>query len=168
MTDSGITHTIPNDEVVTVTRHTLITTGKLPVPTEHPPSLNESTTSESTERELPTPTGTPPTATNMPDGSTSAALSTGAIVGAALGGFAIVIASIVIFFLLRRRRKKARHVSNDSGASNGTVREDFYDDKHFPASSVTPHTTGTQDPGDPFAPFGGPWPLTQTFLTACS
>src|ERR1700712_5714127 len=42
MTDSGITHTIPNDEVVTVTKHTLITTGQLPSPTEPPPSLTGS------------------------------------------------------------------------------------------------------------------------------
>ncbi|KAL7816282.1 hypothetical protein V8C26DRAFT_429132 [Trichoderma gracile] len=172
MTDSGITHTIPNNSIVTITRHTTITTGR---PTTTPsdtsdPSISPSATDvpltgtiPATSEIAPAPSSTDAETTASPSESSSSAaaaspLSTGVIVGIAIGG-AVAIALLVVlaFALLRRRRKKQQQQSGSETASvtqQDTGRDEVVEDKHFP-QPVSAHTTGTQASSDPFAPFGG-------------
>lgn len=144
-TDSGITHTIPNSSIVTITKHTVVFS-------EAPPS---STTSISE-----TSTGTAPGTTcsdcNEPgqtsnsdeDASNEVGVTPGAIAGIAAGG-AIILALVVIIWVVARRRKRERQSSGVSDEdTTGGSRVDGYE-------KVTPHTTGTGGVGDPFAPFGG-------------
>ncbi|KAJ4858571.1 hypothetical protein T069G_06838 [Trichoderma breve] len=161
MTDSGITHTIPNNSIVTITRHTTITTGR--------PS---SSTSDLTDTAS-TRTGTPITAsitatfTELPssppanDSSTASSseapgttpLSTGTIVGITVGG-AVLIAIAVVLMLALVRRKKRRGSETDSVLRQDNGRDDVVDEKHFPNNGPT-DASGTQGNSDPFAPFGG-------------
>lgn len=161
MTDSGTTHTIPNDEIITVTKHTLITTGKPPPPlTSTSASLGASlsgqqpTESVSEPPDLPAETGS----FGTDAGPSGVALSKGAIAGMAIGGVVLLAAVTVLISLLKRRHKskKAQNLNTEPGAYNGTVTDDFFDDKHFPRS-ISQRTTGTQEAVDPFAPFGGPY-----------
>ncbi|OTA00796.1 hypothetical protein A9Z42_0010950 [Trichoderma parareesei] len=166
MTDSGITHTIPNNSIVTITRHTTITTGR---PTTTPSDTSDLFSPSTTDVPLtgtisatsditPAPSSTNAETTASPSASSSSAaspLSTGVIVGIAIGG-AVVIAILVVlgFALLRRRKKQQSGSETASVVQQDTGRDEVVEDKHFP-QTVSAHTTGTQASSDPFAPFGG-------------
>ncbi|KKP06600.1 hypothetical protein THAR02_01298 [Trichoderma harzianum] len=161
MTDSGITHTIPNNSIVTITRHTTITTGR--------PSTSTSDLTDTASTRTGTPTTASITATfaEVPpsspanDNSTSSPsevpgaspLSTGTIIGIAVGG-AVLISIAVVLMLALVRRKKRRGSETDSVLHQDNGRDDAVDEKHFPQNGPT-HANGTQGNSDPFAPFGG-------------
>lgn len=153
-TDSGRTVTVPNDEVVTVTRRTTIVTDK-------PPSL----TIIPTETTLPpgppsdqTTTSAAPTESGTSVESGGAPPATGLFIGVGVGGAALVAFFVIAAIIIKRRWKK-RH---EDGAATMRNEEDFgvgdRDEKYFP-QQMSAHTTGdtqaTQASGDPFAPFGG-------------
>ncbi|KAL7946607.1 hypothetical protein V8C42DRAFT_321191 [Trichoderma barbatum] len=172
MTDSGITHTIPNNSIVTITRHTTITTGR-PTTTTSDSIDPLSTTSDSfiTESSTASFEGVPASSPTNANGTASPSkapeagpLSTGAIVGIAVGG-AVLIAIAVVLMLTLVRSKKRRGSETDSvlhqdnGRDGG--RDEVVEEKHFP-HNISAHTTGTQASSDPFAPFGGEaWPRLQ-------
>ncbi|KAL5084463.1 hypothetical protein Trisim1_011741 [Trichoderma cf. simile WF8] len=161
MTDSGITHTIPNNSIVTITRHTTITTGR------PSPSTSDLTDTASTRTGTPTTASTTATFAEVPspspanDNSTASpseapgasTLSTGTIVGIAVGG-AVLIAIAVVLMLAFVRRKKRRGSETDSVLRQDTGRDDAVDEKHFPQNGPT-DANGSQGNSDPFAPFGG-------------
>ncbi|KAL6827471.1 hypothetical protein J3E69DRAFT_365955 [Trichoderma sp. SZMC 28015] len=161
MTDSGITHTIPNNSIVTITRHTTITTGR---PSS---STSDLTDTASTRTGTPITASTTATFAEVPpsspanDNSTASPsetpgaspLSTGTIVGIAVGG-AVLIAIAVVLMLALVRRKKRRGSETDSVLRQDTGRDDAVDEKHFPHNGPT-DANGTQGNSDPFAPFGG-------------
>lgn len=152
-TDSGRTVTVPNDEIVTVTRHTTIVTDKPPplptAPTETAPPLPSPPIGESSPPVLPTESeSTEETQSGGP-------LPTGALVGVGVSGAALV-AFIVIMVIMIKRRLKKRHEEDLASTRNDDDfgREDR-EEKYFP-QQMSAHTTGnTQGSGDPFAPFGG-------------
>ncbi|KAK5990951.1 hypothetical protein PT974_09226 [Cladobotryum mycophilum] len=157
MTDSGITHTIPNNSVVTVTMHTTITT-KRPSPTTS--SADPASSADATLDDTGDTSGATTAAPTETDGIGSSngagagRLSSGTIIGIAVGG-AIVIAilGVMAIFLIRRRKRKARsNTYSTYNQDNGG--DDLVEEKHFPQALST-HTTGTQGSSDPFAPFGG-------------
>ncbi|KAK4062734.1 uncharacterized protein Triagg1_9732 [Trichoderma aggressivum f. europaeum] len=161
MTDSGITHTIPNNSIVTITRHTTITTGR---PSTSTSDLVDTASTRSgtpiTASTTATFTGVPPSSpandnsTASPSGAPGASpLSTGAIVGIAVGG-AVLIAIAVVLMLALARHKKRRGSETDSVLRHDNGRDDAVDEKHFPHNGPT-HADGTQGSSDPFAPFGG-------------
>ncbi|KAM0437656.1 hypothetical protein ACHAPT_002020 [Fusarium lateritium] len=155
MTDSGTTRTIPNPNKVTITRHTLIITDKTPVPTPEASTVSSSWIDEAT---LPSSgsTGTgPPAQTNGSDpfagNGDGSPPPTGTIVGAAVGGAAaLAILAVLVFTILRRRRRANQDRSDmaDAGDNNGEKNQ-------WLRYGVSPHTTGTREDHDPFAPFGG-------------
>ncbi|KAK0766257.1 hypothetical protein N5P37_001149 [Trichoderma harzianum] len=161
MTDSGITHTIPNNSIVTITRHTTITTGRPST------STSDLTDTASTKTGTPTTASITATFTDVPpsspahDNSTASSseapgaspLSTGTIVGIAVGG-AVLIAIAVVLMLALVRRKKRRGSETDSVLRQDNGRDDAVDEKHFPNNGPT-GANGTQGSSDPFAPFGG-------------
>ncbi|KAM0484558.1 hypothetical protein ACHAPX_001984 [Trichoderma viride] len=172
MTDSGITHTIPNNSIVTITRHTTIVTGRPsvttssssdPISTASGTPITESASSASEGTSFPSSTDASSAATSSAISGASP-LSPGAIVGIAVGGVAL-IAIIVVTVLTLLRRKKQRRSEADFDLTQDTGRDDVVEEKHFP-HPVSAHTTSTQGSSDPFAPFGGrvdksedPYPL---------
>ncbi|KPM45433.1 hypothetical protein AK830_g1088 [Neonectria ditissima] len=154
MTDSGTTHTIPNNDRVTVTKHTVIVTDKAPSRTPSSTTLSSSAL-KSTSVPSSGATSVVPVETAAVDGSpgdeSNSTFSTGAIAGAAIGGaIALAIIALLAVVFLRRRKQKRPH----SQASIEDIRESTSGEKNF-FQAVSPHTTGTQGSGDPFAPFGG-------------
>ncbi|KAK2593814.1 hypothetical protein QQS21_008472 [Conoideocrella luteorostrata] len=147
-TDSGITHTIPNDSIVTVTKHTVIyseapkttasSTGDVAITTA------SSTASYSTNTRKPTSTLAPPNA------APSQGLSSGAIAGAATGGAAI-LALVIIICLVSRRRKKRRESCDASETETLGGESRIHDSE----KQNTSHAQPTLPNIDPFAPFGG-------------
>ncbi|TFA98124.1 hypothetical protein CCMA1212_010117 [Trichoderma ghanense] len=163
MTDSGITHTIPNNSIVTITRHTTITTGRPTTTTSDTFVTSPSTTDvpltgtpTATSEITPAPSSTDAQTTTSPSQSSAASpLSTGVIVGIAIGGaVAIAVLVVLAFALLRRRKKQQPGSETASVIQQDTGRDEVVEDKHFP-QPVSAHTTGTQASSDPFAPFGG-------------
>ncbi|KAL6872324.1 hypothetical protein HDV57DRAFT_266709 [Trichoderma longibrachiatum] len=168
ITDSGITHTIPNNSIVTVTRHTTIITGRPTTTTSDSDTFASSpSTSDvppltgsipATSDITPAPSSSPNAATTTSPSeasSTASPLSTGVIVGAAIGGAVVLaILFVVAFALLRRRKKQQSGSETASVIQQDTGRDEVVEDKHFPLP-VSAHTTGTQASSDPFAPFGG-------------
>ncbi|KOS20751.1 Proline-rich receptor-like protein kinase PERK1 [Escovopsis weberi] len=164
MTDSGITHTIPNNSVVTVILHTTITT-------KRPSSAASSTdyalstgASLGTSIDMNGATATGPASpAETGEGASSDAaaegLSTAAIIGVAVGGVVLIsILGMIAMFVRRRRRERNDDASEvyspGFNEENGAVRrEEMPEEKHYPPP-VSTHTTGTQGSGDPFAPFG--------------
>ncbi|KAL6898129.1 hypothetical protein GGI43DRAFT_385023 [Trichoderma evansii] len=160
MTDSGITHTIPNNSIVTITRHTTIITGRPPettsssidpISTTSGTPITESASSTSEETPLPSSTNASSVGTSS-ENSGASPLSPGAIVGIAVGGVALIAIIVVIVLTLLHRKKQRRSEADFDLQDNG--RDDVVEEKHFPPS-VSAHTTGTQGSSDPFAPFGG-------------
>ncbi|RSL85694.1 hypothetical protein CEP51_003205 [Fusarium floridanum] len=154
MTDSGTTRTIANPNKVTITKHTLIITDKTP------PSLPELTSISSSWVDVGTLTTSGSTGVGSPaqtnasdpfagdDGDSSP--PTGTIVGAAVGGAAaLAILGVLIFTLLRRRKLN----QDNSGMADGG--DDNGEKNQWLGYGVSPHTTGTREDHDPFAPFGG-------------
>ncbi|GFP53605.1 hypothetical protein ACSS6W_001167 [Trichoderma asperelloides] len=160
MTDSGITHTIPNNSIVTITRHTTIITGRPsvttssnidPMSTTSDTPITESALSTSDGASLPSSTDAGSVATPSAS-STASPLPPGAIVGIAVGAVALIAIIVVIVLTLVRRKKQRRSEADFDLQDNG--RDDVVEEKHFP-HPVSAHTTGTQGSSDPFAPFGG-------------
>ncbi|KAG5914021.1 hypothetical protein E4U53_004728, partial [Claviceps sorghi] len=149
-TDSGITHTIPNHSVVTVTRHTVVFS-------EAPPSTESSTatgdahtTSEEAAAASTAPCSTcipTPAFTDAPstDNSGQGGFPSGAIAGAATGGAVIAIIVLVLVFVSRKRKKQR---GNHDVSETETLGCDG-------SEKSNPSNTGHLRPSsDPFAPFG--------------
>ncbi|KAG6086471.1 hypothetical protein E4U31_002265 [Claviceps sp. LM219 group G6] len=145
-TDSGVTHTIPNSSVVTVTRHTVVFS-EAPRSTESPSSVEVATSTSLCSTCTPTPT---PTSSPSSNESERGTLSAGAIAGAATGAAIIIIILLILVFVSRRRKKhrascdksEADTLGSDSGAT-GSEKLNSTKDGLSRMSS------------DPFAPFGG-------------
>lgn len=166
-TDSGITHTVPNPSVVTVTRHTVVfseapssttvsaedaatlTSGYAPTST---PAETASSATSSTRVVTSTP------ASNNGDGE-AASLSSGAIVGTVAGG--IVLGVVFVVLVIAWRRRKRSKAASDAGSvaafpdglGSSPDAEKPHEQQHRRPRSA--HTTGSSDP---FAPFGGETP----------
>ncbi|KAF4510693.1 hypothetical protein G6O67_002567 [Ophiocordyceps sinensis] len=158
-TDSGITHTIPNHNVITVTRHTVVFS-------EAPSSTVFSTTLSST----PLPSDLASTSTTVapaPPATSSArvdagagrpsedveaaGLSLGAIVGTVAGGivFGVILVVLVVAWC---RRKRSQAADADSAAAFQDALGGSNDAEKLHHQPMSAHTTGSSDP---FAPFGG-------------
>lgn len=155
-TDSGKTVTVPNNEVVTVTRHTLIITDK-------PPPLPSTTFQTSTGSPATDLQGEPSASSTGGEGADDTAdsndgqgMGPGVWAGIGVGGAIIIVLFCVGLFVAKRRRQ--RHQDDVDAATTDYGRDEAVEEKHFP-EQITPHTTGTQAE-DPFAPFGG------TFITS--
>ncbi|KAH8736930.1 hypothetical protein BGZ61DRAFT_511634 [Ilyonectria robusta] len=155
MTDSGTTHTIPNNDRVTVTKHTLIVTDKAPsrtpTPTVPSSSVLDSTGVPSSGATSVVPSETASAIGGSLENSAGSSFSTGAIAGAAIGGFIALAIIAILAVVFHRRRRHARRYSQDSMnniAENGSGEKAYFE-------AMSPHTTGTQGSSDPFAPFGG-------------
>ncbi|VUC33815.1 unnamed protein product [Clonostachys rosea] len=154
-TDSGKTITIPNNEVVTVTRHTLIITDK-------PPPLSTETSSNSfispgSSSEsftlMPLPTQSNATDSSSEDNN-GPPLSTGGLVGIGVAGAAFIAVVIALTFILKRRHKRALENKDQVDFNTAYGRDDLFVEKHLPQHGSV-RTTGTTGNEDPFAPFGG-------------
>ncbi|KAL6854694.1 hypothetical protein J3F83DRAFT_754493 [Trichoderma novae-zelandiae] len=162
VTDSGVTHTIPNNSIITITRHTTITTGRQTTASSDTVAISPSTTDvpltgtgSATSETTPAPSSTAAeTATSPSESSAASPLSTGVIVGIAIGGAVAIAILVVLAFALLRRRKKHRGSETASVIQHDTGRDEVVEDKHFP-QPMSAHTTGTRASSDPFAPFGG-------------
>ncbi|KAM3532043.1 hypothetical protein NHJ13051_000419 [Beauveria bassiana] len=165
MRASGVTHTIPNDSTVTVTRHTTITQ-ELPTTTAMD-SAAPSTTDVAQEPDVSSIFGTPSptnTSTSTSDPQQPAgAINTGAVVGIAVGGAFAAALVAVLLWLWRSRRNRAAEEAED-GSEPMFVDKSRLHDSIFgrrPTSASlprhpTPHeATGRGYGYDPFAPFGG-------------
>ncbi|KAG5989784.1 hypothetical protein E4U54_004252 [Claviceps lovelessii] len=168
-TDSGVTHTIPNNSVVTITRHTVVFS-------EAPPStesssgtgdghttLDETAASASTSASTdscsactPTPTFTGSPAST--DASSEGRFPTGAIAGAATGGAVIVIIVLIWVFVSRNRKKKKKKRGTYDASETETL---GCGDSRVNGSEKANPDAGSGRAGylrpssDPFAPFGG-------------
>ena len=153
-TDSGRTVTIPNDEVITVTRHTTIVTDKSPRSTSNPPEPTAGA-EESSTRQVGNP---PPASTETPGQAPNrdSGLPTGGIIGIGIGGAALIAFLVILAVMIKRSRKRRHEQEQTEAESDDQVYggADRYDEKHFP-QHMSAHSTGTQGSKDPFAPFGG-------------
>ncbi|PHH90983.1 hypothetical protein CDD83_2053 [Cordyceps sp. RAO-2017] len=177
-TDSGITHTVPNHSVVTVTRHTLVFS-EAPASTAAPSSSSSSdpdrvtagraSSASAASSSLPAAPVTSSALATGP-GETSAAgdndvggggetPSSGAIVGAAAGALVVGAILVVLVLAWRRRRRDQQGRRAASSLFQDCVGEAKAADKEQPPQPpqqpMSAHTTGTQASADPFAPFGG-------------
>jgi hypothetical protein len=164
--DVGRTITVPNDEVITITRHTTILTNRPPPTTSStsevesvpltvggapaPTIPNQAPTTDSAPE--PTADGTFPTEDSSSEIGVHH-LSPGVIVGMSVGG-AIIIAIIVMSALFIKRRLKSRRDRQSAAAEDDRGRDDLVEEKHFP-HAISAYTTEDQGSTDPFAPFGG-------------
>lgn len=165
-TDSGRTVTVPNDKVVTVTRHTTIVT-------ERPPSSSSTLPAEQTvdagqpsnsQLEGTSSEPFPSVSENLEPASTGdsgPALPQGGIIGIGIGGAALIAFLVGLFLMIKRSRKRRakQELGNEADSNDqDSGRGDRYDEKHFP-QKMSVQSTGTQGSRDPFAPFGGepPW-----------
>ncbi|KAG9257061.1 uncharacterized protein F5Z01DRAFT_671509 [Emericellopsis atlantica] len=158
-TDSGRTITVPNNEVVTITRHTTIVTNR--------PQPSSNTSSDATSAatgpitEGPSVTTGSPTETPGLDESHDGGFPMGAIVGGAVSSALLVVVAVIAMIVLKRRSRRRRDDTQSSLSSNDQYkRTDRFDDKHFPQRQRSAHTADTAQTtatgvGDPFAPFGG-------------
>ncbi|KAH7171223.1 hypothetical protein EDB81DRAFT_194199 [Dactylonectria macrodidyma] len=157
MTDSGTTHTIPSNDRVTITKHTLIVTDKAPSRTPTPEASSSSSSTWISTHVLSSGSMTvvaaeTSSATASLEDNTVGGFSTGAIVGAAVGGLIALAIIAVLMIVLRRRRRRTRRNSQETMSR---TRESESGEKAY-FEAMSPHTTGTQGSGgDPFAPFGG-------------
>jgi hypothetical protein len=146
-TDSGITHTIPNSSVVTVTRHTVVFSE---APRPSATSLVQSGSIGTTPTTSCSDCLAPSTTTDADAAGDGGGISTGAIAGIASSGVVAIALMAVIWMVTRNRRRRRR----DSSASGD---EDVAESMRIDGfEKITPHTTGTDATSvDPFAPFGG-------------
>ncbi|RDA82341.1 hypothetical protein CP532_3379 [Ophiocordyceps camponoti-leonardi (nom. inval.)] len=179
-TDSGITHTVPNHSIVTVTRHTIIFSE---APSSSSSSSSTAMTTMTTADTMTTPTplmtdeggNTPPAPTGgLASSSTgskggkggdgaSASVPSGVVVGLVVAGcFVVAVGLLLGFFIFCRRRRRRlllRHRRRHQQQQQAAVGDG--DDNGLGATGekeqpMSAHTTGTQASGaDPFAPFGG-------------
>ncbi|CAG9938482.1 unnamed protein product [Clonostachys rosea f. rosea IK726] len=154
-TDSGKTITIPNNEVVTVTKHTLIITDKPPPLSTETSSTSFISPDSSSESFALTPSPTQSNATDSSLGNNDGPpLSTGGLVGIGVAGAAFIAVVIALTFMLKRRHKKTVE-NNDKVDYNAEYgRDDLLAEKYLPQRGSL-QTTGTPGNEDPFAPFGG-------------
>jgi hypothetical protein len=163
-TDSGKTVTVPNDEIVTVTRHTMIITGK-PAPslTSAAPELAPIPSRPNQDGPAQTTLGQPSQSQDAGDPSGDhqggAALPTGAIIGVGIGGAVIVAFLVIMTILIKRRRKRHQEGQNADVPGENFGRDGHFNEKHFPQQMSVHTTGGTEGSGDPFGPFGGKRPL---------
>lgn len=161
MTDSGVTRTIANSEVITVTRHTTIVTDRFPssrVTSSETVSSSQTTSARSTtfissltSSQLPEETGVDKVPSGGdPDGS----LPQNAIIGIATGGGIALILLIVAMLFIWRHSKISRE-QKQSRDMDRAARDDLVEEKHFPTMSAQTTGTRTHAGSDPFAPFGG-------------
>ncbi|KAG6003223.1 hypothetical protein E4U21_002255 [Claviceps maximensis] len=162
-TDSGITHTIPNNSVVTVTRHTVVFS-EAPPPTESSSSVTGDGHTTSTKAAVSTASTTPCASCTPTPASTSplpssdslgeGGLPSGAIAGVATGGAVAVIILLILVFVSRNRKKQRGKYDasetetlgyNDTRMNNGS-------EKSNPVAVDAGHLRPSSDP---FAPFGG-------------
>ncbi|GAO16115.1 hypothetical protein UVI_02040100 [Ustilaginoidea virens] len=148
-TDSGITHTIPNNSVVTVTKHTVIFSEAPSVSTT---SLTTAEPESTSETGPPTPAcqtcSQAPASTARPPDAGSLGISSGAIAGAATGAAVILALVVVICVVSRRRARRGEHpdpVETETLGRRSPVEGGY--EKHAGADA---HCGS-----DPFAPFGG-------------
>ncbi|KAH7163327.1 hypothetical protein B0J13DRAFT_634566 [Dactylonectria estremocensis] len=155
MTDSGTTHTIPSNDRVTITKHTLIVTDKAPSRTPMPKVSSSSTlisTLVPSSRSATVVTTETSSATASSEYDPVGGFSTGAIVGAAVGGVIALAIIAVLMVVFRRRRRRTRRNSQETMSH---IRESESGEKAW-FEAMSPHTTSTKGSGgDPFAPFGG-------------
>lgn len=158
-TDSGVTHTIPNNSIVTVTKHTIVFSE---APSSTPISSGiESGNGDNSSNASPTMSDLPPIQTDshrITDNKHG--VSSSAIVGAAIGGISIMAIVVVLVFWWKRKVKHQdlSSTSHDDSHDIGRSQAVDVDEKYFP-THVSPQTTGTKANSDPFAPFGGKdWP----------
>lgn len=150
-TDSGSTVTVPNNEVVTITRHTTILT-------DRPPPLPSTTLLTSVTTPVDVPGSSSASATggepgeNTKPANNGPGLTTGAFVGISVGGAVVIAILVLVIFTVKKRRRKQQD-EQDATRNDDFGRDEAVEEKHFP-DQMTPHTTGTQG-DDPFAPFGG-------------
>ncbi|KAG5975179.1 hypothetical protein E4U58_001807 [Claviceps cyperi] len=149
--DSGVTHTIPNSSLVTVTRHGVVFS-------ESPSSEKAAASRGLCSTCAPTSTFTSSPSTDVSErGSPSAEAIAGAATAAAIIIIIIIILSIgkselILVFVLRRRKKhrascdasEAETLGSDSGATGSEKSNSLKDAFSFSRMSK-----------DPFAPFGG-------------
>lgn len=165
--DSGITHTIPNDSTVTVTRHTTITRSLPPTTTDTSADFTTDATQSSTIQSEPSPT-LPPTETPVTNGPSNShsggSINVGTVVGIAVGGVFVAALVIALWYLWRSRRNRASR-NSDTGAEAAILDKSGLHDNilgYRRGSAVlprhpTPHqaSNGRGYSYDPFAPFGG-------------
>ncbi|KAG5928634.1 hypothetical protein E4U42_000239 [Claviceps africana] len=154
-TDSGITHTIPNHSVVTVTKHTVVFS-EAPPSTESPAATGDAhTTSVEATAASAAPCSTCisthiPTEAPSTDASGGGGFPSGAIAGAATGGAVIAIMVLVLVFVSRRRKKRREnHDASESETLGCDARVDGCE------KSNPSHVGHLRPNSDPFAPFGG-------------
>ncbi|KAG5967275.1 hypothetical protein E4U56_000948 [Claviceps arundinis] len=146
-TDSGVTHTIPNSSVVTVTRHTVVFS-EAPRSTESSSSVEAAPSTSLCSKCTPTPILTSSPSSN--ESKRGGTLSVGAIAGAATGAAIIITILFILVFVSRRRKKhrascdasEADTLGSDSGATGSEKLSSTKDGLSRMSS-------------DPFAPFGG-------------
>ncbi|PHH61844.1 hypothetical protein CDD81_7772 [Ophiocordyceps australis] len=157
MTDSGITHTVPNSSVVTITRHTVIFTdapSSWTEPSETPWSrLTASSGSQSsTAVSSAEPSKTWSAETDKAHGTGS--MSTGAIVGIAVG--ALVGASLVaIMIVALMRRRQSRQSPSPRFDYKPPKLQSYLSDGVAAEKQDARLQDTSASGGDPFAPFGG-------------
>ena len=154
-TDSGITHTIPNNSVVTITRHTVITTGSPPPTTSNAKPTSSLPLNATSSNFASSPAQGSPLGGSSPSDGTSPGSSAGVIIGAAVGGVILLVFLIVLWFFCKKQRQKTRDAVNDEAQETNS--QHHSEEKHIP-QPASAQTTGTQAPSDPFAPFGGKIP----------
>ncbi|KAF4581181.1 hypothetical protein GQ602_007318 [Ophiocordyceps camponoti-floridani] len=161
-TDSGITHTVPNHSVVTVTRHTIVFSEApssssavdsdvlTTVSTGETFAFSETAATPATIPAV-TPRESNPAA--KANGLGNASISSGTIVGLVAGGVVIIALCLLLLIACkrhRRRRRRRRNNPHDEASLPETH------EKNHAQQPMSAHTTGTQASGsDPFAPFGG-------------
>ncbi|KAJ6445781.1 HNRNP arginine N-methyltransferase [Purpureocillium lavendulum] len=173
-TDSGVTHTISNSSVVTVTRHTTVFSEAPSSSTEDPslratPSSTVTVDDQSTDMSSSATSVTPAATSSSPatPDALASPLSSGTIVAIAVGGTAfIAIVIVLIWAAFQRRRKQKRGVEgqipsgfvmSSPGGGYGPGRDDGSGVEKYMhhQQRMSAHTTGRPDNADPFAPFGG-------------
>ncbi|KHN95287.1 uncharacterized protein MAM_06791 [Metarhizium album ARSEF 1941] len=144
-TDSGITHTIPNSSIVTITRHTVVFSE---APSPSSTSLAETSPGTAAETTCSGCSEPIQTAKSEQEASSAGGVTPATISGIAAAGV-VILALVAIIWLVSRRRKRARQSAGPSEDDpTGGSRVDGYE-------KMTPHTTGEGGVIDPFAPFGG-------------
>ncbi|PHH79560.1 hypothetical protein CDD80_4440 [Ophiocordyceps camponoti-rufipedis] len=157
-TDSGITHTVPNHSVVTVTRHTIVfseapassSAGDSEVLTTVSTGGTLLSSETATPAVIPaaTPRESSPAAKATGLGNTT--ISSGTIVGLVAGSIVIIALCLLLLIACKRHRRHRRRNLHDEATLHETPEKDH------PQQPMSAHTTGTQaSGGDPFAPFGG-------------
>lgn len=160
--DSGVTHTIPNDSTVTVTRHTTITRGLSTTATDSASTFTTQAGNNSTTSSLGPPS---PTQTAVGSGVPGSGINSGTVVGIAVGGVFAVALLVGLLFLWRSRRnrglKEVETTHEPAFIDKASLHDNIFGRRPTSASlprHPTPQQASDNGQGygyDPFAPFGG-------------